>query len=337
MIAVQGSIKLDTDSGNTSGKKVIEARKIYKSFDDRVILDDFSIRILRRDRIGIIGPNGVGKSTLLKILTKELDPDQGTVKLGTNLEVTYLDQRRSVLKDTETVWETLSDGSDHIMVRGYSKHIMTYLKEFLFDASQAHTPVRALSGGERNRLLLAKTLAQPTNFLILDEPTNDLDMDTLDLLQEVLADYDGTLLLVSHDRDFLNRTVTSTIVMEGDGNVMEYPGGYDDYIRQKPSTTLVTPEPVKTKKTTDPKPVKKSSQKLSYKHQRALENLPAEIAALEEKITKINTKLAEPDFYSKDPNGFALLTKELDKTTATLAEKEEEWLELEMLREEVEG
>ncbi|MFC7047747.1 ABC-F family ATP-binding cassette domain-containing protein [Emcibacter nanhaiensis] len=333
-----GQVKLETDSGKTSGKKVIEARKVYKSFGDKVILRDFSLRILRGDRIGIIGPNGAGKSTLLKILTKEIEPDQGTVKLGTNLEPTYLDQQRGLLKDTNTVWETLSDGGDHIMVRGHSKHIISYMKDFLFDAGQAHTQVGALSGGERNRLLLAKTLAQPTNFLILDEPTNDLDMDTLDLLQETLNDYDGTLLLVSHDRDFLDRIVTSTIVMEGDGKVTEYAGGYQDYLRQRGDVApQPEAEPAKAQKTEAARPVKRESNKLSFKHKDRLAKLPGEMAALEQRIAKVEAKLGEPDFYSKDPDGFALLSKDLEKSQTELAAKEEEWLELEMLREELES
>ncbi|MDG1709532.1 MAG: ABC-F family ATP-binding cassette domain-containing protein, partial [Emcibacteraceae bacterium] len=207
-IAEVGSARIAADSGKASGKKVIEAHKVSVGFEDKPILQDFSIKILRGDRVGIIGPNGAGKTTLLKTLTGDLSPDQGHVKLGTNLEATFLDQHRSLIKDNDTVWETLSDGGDHIMVRGHSKHIISYIKDFLFDASQAHSPVSSLSGGEKNRLLLAKTLAHPTNLLILDEPTNDLDMDTLDLLQDVLNDYDGTLLLVSHDRDFLDRLVT---------------------------------------------------------------------------------------------------------------------------------
>ena len=198
-IAITGTVKLATDSGKSSGKKVIEARKVSIAFDDQPILDDFSVKILRGDRVGIIGPNGAGKTTLLKILTGAIEPDNGTVKLGTNLEATFLDQHRSLIKDTDTVWETLSDGSDHIMVRGHPKHIISYIKDFLFEASQAHSPVSSLSGGEKNRLLLAKTLAQPTNLLILDEPTNDLDTETLAALEEALENYAGCAVVISHD------------------------------------------------------------------------------------------------------------------------------------------
>jgi len=349
LITPTGQAKLSTDSGDISGKKVIEAKSICKAFDKHVILKDFSTRILRGDRVGIIGPNGAGKSTLLKILTGDMAPDSGHVRIGTNLTPTYLDQARSLLKDDNTVWETLSDGSDHIMVRGQQRHIISYLKDFLFDPAMAKTNIGALSGGERNRLLLAKTLAQPTNFLILDEPTNDLDMDTLDLLQEMLADYDGTLLLVSHDRDFLDRIVTTTIVMEGDGRVTEYAGGYSDYLTQRdkgqaaqddaPSlkvsgntTKKSAPPAAQTPGTATTQPRKK----LSYKHQRALDILPKEIDALEEKIQKGEAKLSEPDFYNRDPDGFARLNTLLETLRTEKDAKEEEWLEAEMLREEIE-
>ncbi|MEZ5757883.1 MAG: ATP-binding cassette domain-containing protein [Emcibacteraceae bacterium] len=337
-IAVTGSAKLATDSGKTSGKKVIEAHKVSVRYGDKTILKDFSIKILRGDRIGIIGPNGAGKTTLLRILTGQQTPDQGTIKLGTKLDTTFLDQNRSLIKDTDTVWETLSDGSDHIMVRGHSKHIISYIKDFLFDASQAHSPVSSLSGGEKNRLLLTKTLAQPANLLILDEPTNDLDMDTLDLLQDVLSDYDGTLILVSHDRDFLDRLVTSTIVMEGNGDVREYPGGYSDYARQRKNRIDIPNETSQKKVKQEKKPANQNepkARKLSYKHQFALENLPKEIDDITRKVKKLEQKLSEPDFFNKDPEAFNQTTKELEKLTSFLHEKEEEWLELEIMREEI--
>jgi len=337
-ISVTGTAKLATDSGKTSGKKVIEAHKVSVRYGEKIILNDFSVKILRGDRVGIIGPNGAGKTTLLRILTGQQTPDQGTVKLGTNLETTFLDQNRSLIKDTNTVWETLSDGSDHIMVRGQSKHIISYIKDFLFDASQAHSPVSSLSGGEKNRLLLAKTLAQPTNLLILDEPTNDLDMDTLDLLQDVLSDYDGTLLLVSHDRDFLDRLVTSTISMEGNGDVREYPGGYSDYVRQRKNRIDIPGTGLQKKEKTEKKPIKQDepkAKKLSYKHQYALENLPKEIEDISKKIKLLELKLSEPDLFSRDPAAFNDTTKDLEILTSSLHEKEEEWLELEIMREEI--
>ncbi|MDG1996983.1 MAG: ATP-binding cassette domain-containing protein, partial [Emcibacteraceae bacterium] len=283
--------------------------------------------------------NGAGKTTLLKTLTGDLTPDQGHVKLGTNLEATFLDQHRSLIKDNDTVWETLSDGGDHIMVRGHSKHLISYIKDFLFDASQAHSPVSSLSGGEKNRLLLAKTLAHPTNLLILDEPTNDLDMDTLDLLQDVLNDYDGTLLLVSHDRDFLDRLVTSTIAMEGNGDVVEYPGGYTDYVRQRKNRTDGPKKQQNKKQKSENKQTeatKEPGKKLSFKHQFALENIPKEIAKIEKNIKMFEKKLLEPDLFNKDPVLFNKCTAELEKLGGQIADKEEEWLEIEMLREETE-
>ncbi|MCP5381443.1 MAG: ATP-binding cassette domain-containing protein [Kordiimonadaceae bacterium] len=337
-IVVTGSAKLATGSDKTSGKKVIEAHKVSVHYGDKIILKDFSVKILRGDRVGIIGPNGAGKTTLLRILTGQQTSDQGTVKLGTNLDTTFLDQNRSLIKDTNTVWETLSDGSDHINVRGHSKHIISYIKDFLFDASQAHSPVSSLSGGEKNRLLLAKTLAQPANLLILDEPTNDLDMDTLDLLQDVLSDYDGTLILVSHDRDFLDRLVTSTIAMEGNGDVREYPGGYSDYVRQRKNRTDVLIENPQKKEKAEKKQVRQNQakvKKLSYKHQYALENLPKEIEDITKKIKLLEQKLSQPDFFNRDPDAFNQTTKELEKMTSSLNEKEDEWLELEMMREEI--
>ncbi len=332
-IAVTGQARLDIDSGKTAGKKIIEARRISKSFGDQVIFTDFSLRIMRGDRIGIIGPNGVGKTTLLKILTGELVPDGGTVRHGTNLDITYLDQKRALLDDNQTLWDFLSDGGDHIMVRGHSRHIISYLKDFLFDAGQARSPVSSLSGGEKNRLVLAKTLALPTNFLILDEPTNDLDLDTLDLLQDMLGDYDGTLILVSHDRDFLDRIVTSSLVMEGDGRVTEYPGGYSDYIRQRKKIHETQATAKKAPKTAEAP--KQRLAKLSYKHQRALENLPGEIDRLEKTIARYQSKLGETDFYAKDPDGFHRVNKAMESAITDLSAREEQWLELEMMREEL--
>lgn len=341
LIARTGSVKMEADSGPTSGKLVVEVDSITKSFEDREILKPFSTRILRGDKLGVIGPNGAGKSTLLKILTGQLTPDSGTVKIGTNLEMVYLDQTRSALDPNKTVWDTLADsGGDSIDVRGRLRHVVSYMRDFLFDDRQARSPVGSLSGGERNRLLLAKALARPSNFLILDEPTNDLDMDTLDLLQEVLADYDGTLILVSHDRDFLDRVVTSTIAFEGNGVVRDYPGGYADYERQRPR-----PEPAKTSatKADDGKPStpaekpRKAAAKLSYKHQRALEELPKTMAGLEKDIASLEKKMADPDLFSRNPAEFQKTTDALEAKRAALAEAEEQWLEIELMREEMES
>lgn len=335
-------VNFAVSEGDISGKLVVEAENISKSFQgpegERVICRDFSTRILRGDKVGLIGPNGAGKSTILKMLTGELAPDGGRVRTGTNLQTIVFDQRRAQLNPNDTLKQVLlPEGGDNIWVGGNPRHIASYLKDFLFDPSMMEQPVRALSGGERNRLLLAKLFAQPSNLMVLDEPTNDLDMDTLDLLEEVLADYDGTLLLVSHDRDFLDRLVTSTIAVEGDGDVSEYAGGYSDYLIQRkeraaaadnlksvirPGTTAAAP---------------KAKKKLSFKENRELEELPAKITALDKKIAQLNAKMADGAFYTKDPKGFAKATDDLTKAQTDLSAAEERWLELEALREELEG
>ncbi|WP_417464891.1 ATP-binding cassette domain-containing protein [Kordiimonas sp.] len=336
-----GQVNISLAGADRSGTRVIEAKGISKSFEGRTLFDDFTLRINRGDRIGIIGPNGVGKSTLLKVLTGELAPDTGGVKLGTNLETIIVDQKRAGLKDDMSVMDVLTGGrGDWVFVGGESRHVMTYLKDFLFDPSVANTPVSALSGGERNRLLIAANFAKPSNLMILDEPTNDLDMDTLDLLQEVLADYKGTILLVSHDRDFLDRVVTSSVVMEGDGTAIEYAGGYSDYKALKDkSAALVasekTPRPKATVTSIDTAPKKKVS-KLSYKDQRELDHLPADVETLSMKIADMEAELSDPDLYSKNPNRFASLSRELEAKRDELDEKEMRWLELEELRESLE-
>ncbi len=336
-----GQVNISLAGADRSGTRVIEAKGISKSFEGRTLFDDFTLRINRGDRIGIIGPNGVGKSTLLKVLTGELAPDTGGVKLGTNLETIIIDQKRAGLKDDMSVMDVLTGGrGDWVFVGGESRHVMTYLKDFLFDPSVANTPVSALSGGERNRLLIAANFAKPSNLMILDEPTNDLDMDTLDLLQEVLADYKGTILLVSHDRDFLDRVVTSSVVMEGDGTAIEYAGGYSDYkaLKDKSSALVAsekTPRPKATVTSIDTAPNKKVS-KLSYKDQRELDHLPADVETLSMKIADMEAELSDPDLYSKNPNRFASLSKELEAKRDELDAKEMRWLELEELRESLE-
>lgn len=339
-IAHQGTAALALDEGRTSGKLVIEAENVKKSFGDRVIIEDFSTRIIRGDRIGIIGPNGAGKTTLLNILTGQLQPDQGSIRLGTNLEKLVIEQKRDSLDPDTSLWETLTGGSaDQVMVRGQPKHIIAYLKDFLFSPAQARSPVRALSGGEKNRLMLAKALTKPSNLLILDEPTNDLDMETLDLLQEILAEYEGTVLLVSHDRDFIDRLVTSTIVMEGDGSVVEYAGDYSDYLAQKPRTEKDRPEPRTDRKkaTSSEKPKSQRAARLSFKDKHALETLPKEISALEREAALLEQAVADPDAYQRDPNKFTLATERLSACRSLIAEKEEQWLELELMRESLEG
>ncbi|CAA7615547.1 ATP-binding cassette domain-containing protein [Magnetospirillum sp. SS-4] len=330
-------VALAAESGDLSGRLVIEAKAVSKRFADKVIADGFSTRILRGDRVGLIGPNGAGKTTLLRMLTGEIEPDGGSVRLGTNLEPAYFDQRRAALDPETSVWDTLTDGrGDNVWVRGRPQHVVGYMKEFLFSEAQARTPVKALSGGERNRLLLAKLLAKPSNLLILDEPTNDLDMDTLDLLEEVLADYDGTLLVVSHDRDFLDRLVTSVIAVEGDGEVREYAGGYTDYLNQRPAPDdKAAPKPA-AKPVAAPKP-QSPRNRLSYNEARELEQLPGRIDALGAEIARLEKELSDPALYSRDPARFQKTATRADAARAELDAAEERWLELEAKREEAAG
>ena len=337
-IKVQGSVKMEVASGDMSGKMVAEVKGLYKSFGGRTLVQDFSTRIVRGDRVGIIGPNGAGKTTLVKLLTGALEPDAGTVKLGTNLQIALVDQQRTQLDGEKTVWDTLTDGAgDSITVRGVQRHVMGYLRDFLFEDRQAQSPVRSLSGGERNRLLLAKLLAKPSNLLILDEPTNDLDMDTLDLLEETLADYDGTLLVVSHDRDFLDRLVTSVIFVDGAGKVEEFVGGYSDALRQRGSSSVAAAPKAATKEAPAQPRAPKAQTKLSYKDQRELTELPGKMEKLTAEIAAIEAKLADGGFYSRDPDGFAKQSARLTAAMAEHEQAEERWLELEMLKEQVGG
>ncbi len=329
IIAPQGSVRLQAASGTVSGRLVIEADNIGKEFAGRPVLAGFSTRILRGDRVGIIGPNGAGKTTLLKLLTGELAPDTGSVRLGTNLEIARFDQHRAQLDPDQTPWEILCPhGGDRLEVMGQSRHVVGYLRDFLFRDEQARQPARALSGGERNRLLLAKILAQPSNLLILDEPTNDLDVDTLDLLEETLAGFGGTLLLVSHDRDFLDRLVTSTIVFEGGGRVAEYAGGYSDWLTQRPN-------PVALKQATTLRRAAPMIRPRGFdaKLQRELDRLPERMARTEALVVQVEERLADAGLYARDPSGFARSTDELERARHELAALEERWLDLETQRE----
>ncbi len=336
-----GKVKMTADSGGASGKLVLEATDISYEWDGVEIIKPTSLRVLRGDRVGVVGANGAGKSTLLKILMGVLEPKTGTVRLGTNLTTVYLDQGRDALNPDATVWETLCPkGGDQVMVQDRPRHVVSYMRDFLFDDAQARSPVGSLSGGERNRLLLAMALAKPSNFLILDEPTNDLDMETLDLLQETLADYSGTVIVVSHDRDFLDRVVTSTWALEGDGLVGEYVGGFTDYRRQqelaRDAAGLVQDEVTVSirKKPADARAPKKQT-KLSYKDQRDWELLPQKISDLEAEQKSVEAKLGDPDLFAKNPDEFASLSAKLDKIAADIASAEDRWLELEMLREDL--
>ena len=311
-----GNVNLQIEKGANSGKIVAEAEGISKSFGDNVIVKSLTTKIMRGDRIGILGPNGVGKSTLLKMLLGELEPDTGSVGLGTKLSVAYFDQQRAVLDPEKTVADNLNFGSDTITINGKSRHVMSYLQDFLFPPARVRSPVKSLSGGERNRLLLARLFIQPANLLVLDEPTNDLDVETLELLEELLCNYDGTLILVSHDRTFLDNVVTSTLAFEGNGVVNEYVGGYEDWLRQ--SRTRSTATQIQAKKTDkkETKPEKKKT-KLSYNEQYELDTLPQKIESLESEQEDIQKQVSEPDFYQKDK-------KDIDKVLARLSEVENE-------------
>ncbi len=333
-----GAVKMTAAQSEASGKRVMEAKQIGKSYGDLQVVDDFSTRIQRGDRIGLVGPNGVGKTTLLNMLTGDLAPDTGTVQLGAGLQMVSLDQRRDSLQADWTLSDALTGGGgDMVSVDGHPRHVISYMKDFLFSPEQARTPIAALSGGERGRLMLARAFARPSNVLVLDEPTNDLDLETLDLLQELLADYGGTALVVSHDRDFLDRVVTSVIVSHGDGKWSEYPGGYSDMVRQRGQVATAQPEQTNTKTPTVTKTEAKKKSKLSYKDKFALENLPGRLADLHGRITPLQEILAAPDLYRTDPTAFDKSAKTLKAAEHDLAVAEEDWLRLEMLKEETQG
>ncbi len=354
-------LEMAIDAGGTSGKLVAEVKGLSKAWGEKVVIQNFTTRIVRGDRTAIVGPNGAGKTTLVKLMLGQIKPDAGSVKLGAALEITYLDQSRSELKDTDTLWDALTPlGGDSILVRGVSKHVAAYAKDFLFKESQLRQPVSTLSGGERNRLLLARALAKPANLLVLDEPTNDLDMETLDLLEDLLADYDGTLILVSHDRDFIDRLATSTIALDGHGRAVETPGGWTDFKTQNPeffdqgplppppSLRGASSAPQDRSLNPEPTAISVSSSvyggvgprsggggggggpriKLTYKDQRRLEEAERQTHDLPGEITRIEAKLADPALYTRDPKAFDAAMKALDATRAMLAKAEEDWLEL---------
>ncbi len=330
MMGPIGATKLAIASDDVRTKSVIRAEGVTKTFGDRTIIKDFTLRIQRGDRIGIVGANGSGKTTLLKLLTGELAPDAGTVTLAKSLDCVIIDQQRSLMTPEKTVREALCDGGDWIEVRGVKKHIQGYLKEFLFDPGVINAPVGSLSGGERSRLLLAREFARTSNLLVLDEPTNDLDMETLDLLQEVIADYDGTVLIVSHDRDFLDRTVTITLGLDGSGKVDVVAGGYADWERKRSAAKVQIKR--STPKTPPVTEMPKSRSKLSYKDQRDYELLPVQIEMIEAAIARDETSLADSTLYARDPDQFAALNKAIGRARAQKDDAEERWL---MLAEQV--
>ncbi len=332
----QGTAMLELESGPTSGKKVIEARGLEKSFGDKLIARDFDLRVQRGDRVAFVGPNGVGKTTLLKMLLGQVAPDKGTVSLGTNLEIAVFDQTRAQLDLNASLWENLtgdplmavSGASDQVMVRGNPKHVVAYLKDFLFDERQARAPVKSLSGGEKARLLLAKLMARPSNLLVLDEPTNDLDVETLDLLQDILGDYDGTVLLVSHDRDFIDRVATATIALEGRGKATVYPGGWSDYAAQRGAQALEMPTKSGSSHVNLRDDVKKVSQGLTFTEKKRLDALPGLIEKLESEIAKLTEFMAQPGMYDKEPVKFQKANQGLAERQKALAELEGEWMAL---------
>ncbi|GHG24820.1 ABC-F family ATP-binding cassette domain-containing protein [Paracoccus aerius] len=333
----QGTAAMALDSGPQSGKKVIEAKGIAKAFGGRTILRPFDLLVNRGDRVAFVGPNGAGKTTLIKMLTGEVAPDEGTVMLGTNLEVAVFDQTRSQLNPDQTLWESLtgdpdmrvSGRADQVMVRGQPKHVVAYLKDFLFDDAQARAPVRSLSGGEKARLLLARLMARPSNLLVLDEPTNDLDVETLDLLQDLLGEYDGTVLLVSHDRDFIDRVADTTVAMEGDGRATVYAGGWSDYRAQRGDDTPDAVSETARKAAAPADRPKAAKSGLSFTERHRLDALPAVIERLEAEIGKLIQFLAQPDLFTAAPAKFQKATEALAERQQALAAAEEEWLALE--------
>jgi len=337
-----GEVKLDAAEAADSGSLVIKTRHAKKSYGDKIVVRDFSIRIKKGNRIGIVGANGSGKTTLLNLLTGKLKQDSGEVKIGMNVVMASLDQDRAKLLPDSTLAEVLTDGrGDIVIVDGKQRHVISYMKDFLFSADQVRQPVRVLSGGERARLLLAKLLARPSNLLVLDEPTNDLDLETLDLLQEMIADYSGTVLLVSHDRDFLDRTVGSIIMAEGDGRFVEYAGGYSDMVAQRGggvsarvSAAVPAARAAKEATSTAAAPAKR---RMTFKDKHALEELPRRISETEREIARLQYKLHDPDLYGRDPAGFATLSAKLAEAEKNLSTFEDRWIELEMLRAEIEG
>ena len=333
----QGTAAMEFDGGPVSGKKVIEAVGISKTFGDKTLIKGFDLRVLRGDRVAFVGPNGVGKTTLLKMLVGQLAPDTGTVSLGTNLEIAVFDQTRAQLDLEASLWENLtgdplmqvSGASDQVLVRGTPKHVVAYLKDFLFDERQARAPVRSLSGGEKARLLLAKLMARPSNLLILDEPTNDLDVETLDLLQDILGEYDGTVLLVSHDRDFIDRVATATVALEGKGMATAYPGGWSDYAAQRGVGALEMPTKSGSSHVNLREDVKKATEGLTFTEKKRLEVLPGIIERLEAEINKLSDFLSDAEMFTREPVKFRKATEGIAERQKALAAAEEEWLMLE--------
>jgi ATP-binding cassette subfamily F protein uup len=337
-----GKAVIDAAQAEKSGALVIEAKGIKKAYGPRAIVDDLSVRVMRGDRIGIIGPNGSGKTTLVSLLTGTLAPDSGEVRLGSRIEMAALEQSRDSLDPNWTLSQALTGGrGDMVSVGGKTKHVIGYMKDFLFAPEQARTPLRVLSGGERGRLMLARALAKPSNVLVLDEPTNDLDLETLDVLEEMLGEYAGTVILISHDRDFLDRVVHAVMVPEGDGHWTEYAGGYTEMLSQRDGGATKRTAKAKVanglKAAEASRAAKVGKRRLSFNDKHALETLPKHMAALQDSIRKLNEALADPGLYARDAKAFADKSAKLAAAQAEMAAAEEKWLALEILREEIEG
>ena len=336
-VGQQGRVRLAASRGDLSGKLVIEAEGLSKSFGERKIVRGLDLLVLRSNRLAIVGPNGAGKTTLIRLLTGALAPDEGTIKLGTNLQIVTLDQNRDSLKDDDTVADVITGGrGSSVTINGETRHVMTYMKDFLFRPEQARTPVSVLSGGERARLILARELARPSNLLILDEPTNDLDLETLDLLQEMLADYKGTVIVVSHDRDFLDRVVSSVLMHESDGKWTEYAGGYSDMVAQRGegvALKVAKAPPREKREMLSEEPLARPKQKLSFKEKHALETLPDRMDALRAELAALEGRLADAGLFARDPKAFEKASLRHAEAAQELSAAEEQWLELEILRE----
>jgi ABC transport system ATP-binding/permease protein len=327
-----GNVRLQLQEAERTGKLVIEARAVNFSYGPTPIVRDFSTVIMRGDKVGIIGPNGAGKTSLLKILLKTADPQTGSVRHGTNLQVVYFDQLRAQLDEQKSVRENIAAGNDFIIFNGQKRHVISYLQDFLFSPQRCRTPVGVLSGGEKNRLMLARIFTQPANVLVLDEPTNDLDVETLELLEELIFEYPGTLLLVSHDRTFLNNVVTSTIVFEGQGQVVEYPGGYDDWLSQRPQRTAERPPEKNGLRKARPEPKARPSQKLGYMQKREMQELPQKIEALESEQKKLFAILSDPLFYKNEKDAIAGVKADLERVEREIETAYRRWEELETIQ-----
>jgi len=335
MLGAAGTAKLALAKDDVRSKTVIDADQVTKSYGERTIIRDFSLRIQRGDRIGLVGPNGAGKTTLLKLLTGEIAPDSGKVTRAKTLSGIVIDQQRKLMDPSKRVKDVLANGGDWIEVRGHKKHIKGYLKEFLFDPALADAPIGSLSGGERSRLLLAREFAREANLLVLDEPTNDLDLETLDLLQEVIADYEGTVLIVSHDRDFLDRTVTITLGLDGSGKVDVVAGGYEDWVRKRYEAARGPSRPQAKAAPAAQSSSPQSSRKLSYKDQRDYDRLPGEIERLQAEVAADEAALHDPELYTRDPDRFAKLTERIARNRAEIEAAEYRWLEVAEMAEQL--